>query len=216
LAYGSPQDYVTTVSVRAMLGIVGPRLDSVTGETLSAGQQFRQLLLRNANLDGKGGVGLTFSTNLQPGNGLWSADVCSDRLVSVQGQLVGDFLGDDQAQINLVLSGGSVLRSCDGEDVKTWSLGPESSGASTAVAVLQAGVNSFGVAPPNTSLFGQGVARASWKLIVPGGVDAPANSDVDLKNIDDIVLRFAHRALPRRQAPMRVDTTCLGSFSGAF
>ena len=46
VAYGSPQDYITTISVRQMLGITGPRKDPVTGVTLSEGDQFRQLLLK--------------------------------------------------------------------------------------------------------------------------------------------------------------------------
>jgi hypothetical protein len=35
IAYGTPQDYGTIVSVRQMLGITGPRTDEVTGQTLN-------------------------------------------------------------------------------------------------------------------------------------------------------------------------------------
>ena len=210
IVYGTPQDYVTTVSVRKMLGISAPRTDAVTGQTLSEGEQFRQLLLKNENLDDRGGVGVFFSTNLQPGNELWSADVCADRLTTVQAQLVGDFLGDNQAQVNLSLQGDSVMRSCDGEALRTWSLGG-ADGYDRAVAVVQAGVNTFGDAPPNSSLFGQSVARASWRLVIPGGQDAPANADIDLTHVDDIVLKFSHKALPRKSTPLRVDFSCLSS-----
>jgi hypothetical protein len=208
IAHGSPQEYVTTVSVRKLLGITGPRTDTVTGQRLSEGEQFRHLLLRNENLDGRGGVGVTFATDLLPGNQLWSADVCADRLVTVQAQLVGDFLGDNQAQVNLLLQGGSVMRSCDGESLQTWSLGGRS-GSDRAFAVVQAGVNTFGDAPPNSSLFGQSVARASWQLVIPGGADAPSNSDIDLTHVDDIVLKVSHKAVARRTSPLRVDISCL-------
>lgn len=208
-AYGTPQDYVTTVSVRKMLGVSGPRKDDVTGQTLSEGDQFRQLVLKNENIDGKGGVGIVFTTNLEPGNGLWSGDVCSDKLASVQAQLVGDFLGDNQAQVNIMLEGGALLRSCDSDDLREWSFGAATEGGSLASAVIQAGVNTFGDAPPNTSLFGQSVARAKWTLVIPGGADAPANADVDLTHLDDVVLKFTHKAQPRRNSPVSIDLSCL-------
>lgn len=211
VAYGSPQDYVTTVSVRKMLGITGPRTDAVTGQQLTEGDQFRQLLLRNENLDGRGGVGILFATDLQPGNQLWSTDVCSDRVATVQAQLVDDFLGDNQAQVNLMLSGGGVMRACDSEALNTWTFGASPSNAGTAFAVIQAGVNTFGDAPPNNSLFGQPVARASWTLVIPGGADAPSNNDVDITKVDDVVLKFAHKALPRRTSPLSVDLSCLAN-----
>jgi hypothetical protein len=212
IAYGTPQPYATTVSVRQMLGIKGPRKDEVTGKTLTEGEQFRVFLLKNDNLDGKGGVGLAFSTDLSPGNGLWSTDVCNDRLTSVQAQLVGDFLGDNQAQVNVALGGGALLRACDGSDaIQSWSMGSSTSDLNAGVAVVQAGVNTFGDAPANTSLFGQAVARASWKLVIPGGADAPPNADVDLTHVDDIILKFAHTALPKKGSPLAVDLSCLGT-----
>jgi len=210
-AYGVPQSYSTTVSVRAMLGITGPRTDSVTGEMLTEGQQFREILLQNQNLDGKGGVGITFATDLQPGNQLWSTDVCADRIDSVQAQLVGDFLGDNEAQVNLSLSGAALLRDCGGDDVTAWSFGSQS-GSSDASAVIQAGVNTFGTAAAeNASLFGQSVARASWHIAVPGGDSAPANADIDLTHLDDITLLIKHEALPQKNSPLAVDLSCLAS-----
>ncbi len=211
VAYGSPQDYITTVSVRQMLGITGPRKDPVTGQTLTEGEQFRQLLLKNENLDGHGGVGITFSTDLQSGNKLWASDVCNDRLASVQAQVVGNFQGDNEAQVNLSLAGGAVLRACDSDTLNTWSLGSTSSTQANAVAIIQAGVNSFGEAPANTSLFGQAVARANWTLLIPGGQVAPANADLNITQIDDVVLRFDHQALPRQTSPVAIDLSCLGT-----
>jgi hypothetical protein len=211
VAYGSPQDYITTVSVRQMLGITGPRKDPVTGVTLSEGEQFRQILLKNQNLDGQGGVGITFSTDLQQGNMLWASDVCNDRIASVQAQIVGNFQGDNEAQVNLSLAGGAVLRECGSDTLTTWSLGTSSSTQTNAVAVIQAGVNTYGEAPANTSLFGQSVARANWTLLVPGGQVAPANADLDITQIDDVVLRFDHQALPQQNTPVAIDLSCLGN-----
>ncbi len=212
-AYGAPQEYAATISVRQLLGITAPRTDSVTGVTLSAGDQFRELLLQNQNLDGQGGVGVTFATNLLPGNRLWSSDVCNDRIEAVQAQLVGDFLGDNQAQVNIAVAGNALVRSCDTTSVdalQTWSLGSSKSASDGMVAVIQAGVNSFGDAPrPNTSLFGQSVARSTWKLIIPGPSAAPTNADIDISKVDDIVLKVSHQAVPRHASPISLNLSCL-------
>ncbi|HMR04955.1 MAG TPA: hypothetical protein PKA88_04245, partial [Polyangiaceae bacterium] len=211
IAHGSPQQYVSEVSVREMLGVHGPRVDDVTGQELSAGEQFRQVLLQNANLDGKGGVGVAFSTNLQAGNGLFATDVCADKIVGLRAQLVGDFLGDGTAQVNLQLSGGSVFRSCSDDSLTNWSLGSGSGSSAGGFAVVQAGVNDFGDAGQNASLFGQSVARAQWQLIIPGSQDAPSNADLDLNQLEDIVLELTHKALPRQSAAVNVDVSCLGA-----
>ena len=205
-AYGEPQEYVTTVSVRELLGIDGPRLDMATGEELSPGEQFRRLVLTPANLDASGSLRLRFSTNLQEGNGLWSTDVCNDRISSVQAQVVGDFLGDGEAELRVDLSGGAVLRACDTGELRTWSLSTD------RAAVLAAGVNSWGEARPNTALFGQAVARADWELVLHTGRVAAANADLDLSAVEDITLRVVHRALARPTRPPTLDTSCLGEF----
>ena len=171
-------------------------------------------LLKNQNLDGAGGVGLTFGTNLQPGNGLFPTDVCSDKVASVRVQLVGDFLGDAAAQVNLSLSGGSVMRQCSGDALTNWSLGAGNGAGSSGFAVIQAGVNGWSTAPPNTSLFGQSVARASWRVVLPGPADAPSNADLDLTHLEDIVFELTHKALPRSSAPLAVDVTCLAAIGG--
>jgi hypothetical protein len=212
VAYGTPQDYSTVVSVRRLLGITGPRKDEVTGQTLSAGDQFRALLLRNENFDGHGGVAINFATDLQVGNKLWSAEVCDDRIASVQAQLVGDFLGDNQAQVDLSLSGTAVVRSCSDGSLQTWSMGGgDGSNAAGAIAIIGAGVNTYGDAPPNNSLFGQSVARATWRLAIPGGAGAPSNADVDVSHIDDVVLKIVHKAAPLRGTPVSIDVSCLGN-----
>src|SRR5688500_18421566 len=130
-----------------MLGIVGPRSDEVTGETLSAGELFRATVFTNENNDENGDVTVMFSTNLMPGNGLWSSNVCDDKVARVQAQLIGDFQGDNEAELHVQLSGGSVLRACGSGDLVNWEL------ESQARAVLQAGINDYGDAAPSTSLF---------------------------------------------------------------
>ncbi|HMR75764.1 MAG TPA: hypothetical protein PKD61_11635, partial [Polyangiaceae bacterium] len=76
---------------------------------------------------------------------------------------------------------------------------------------VQAGVNDFGDAGQNASLFGQSVARAQWQLIIPGSQDAPSNADLDLNQLEDIVLELTHKALPRQSAAVNVDVSCLGA-----
>jgi hypothetical protein len=203
--FGVAQEFSTTVSVRGMLGFTGPRTDNVTGETLSEGDLFRQWILRNENVDSQGNVVVTFSTNLQPGDELWSSNVCDDKIATLQAQLVGDFQGDNEAEIQVGLEGSSILRRCDSDELVTWSID------SSAQAVIQAGVNTFGEAKPSSSLFGQSVARATWKVVIPAGNIAPANSDLDLKSLDDIVLKVTHHALPRRNKSLPVSIACLGT-----
>ena len=207
----SPQSYTRLVSVRKMLGITSERTDDCTGEKLSEAKQFQRALLANGNLDKQGGVSLKFATDLKPGNDLWSTDVCNDRITAVRVQLVGDFLGDDEAQVNLSLTGTAIMRTCTGDDIAAWSLGGDSAdGLGTAVAIVQAGVNDFGKASPNTSLYGQTVARAQWLLTIPGKDAAPTNGDLDLTHVDDIVLEVTHEARPiGGTSSLSADLSCL-------
>jgi hypothetical protein len=203
-AYGVPQRFTTTLSVREMLGVTSARTDAVTGESLSEGELFRRILLTNQTLEADGSVQIQFSTNLLPGNGLWSTNVCDDKVTSVKAQIVGDFQGDGEAEVDIMVAGGAVMRRCDSQEIVNWDID------SPAVAVIQAGVNDFGP-NVNSSLFGQSVARASWTLVIPSGVRAPANDDLDLASIDDIVLEIEHHALPRQEGEAGIDISCLGS-----
>ena len=99
----------------------------------------------------------------------------------------------------------SVLRRCDSDEIVNWTID------SSALAVIQAGVNDFGEAKPNSSLFGQSVARATWNIIIPSGSAAPANSDLDLEALDDIVLKVTHKALPRQNQSLPINFSCLGT-----
>jgi len=200
--------YTTVLSVRKLLGINGPLVDEVTGRQLSEAEQFRLVLLRNENLDGKGGVGIDFASTLDPGNELWSADVCDDRITQVEAQLVGDFLGDDQAEVRVELDDGGVLRRCDDDQLMSWS--------TSGHAVIQAGVNDFGSAPPNDSLHDLPVASSKWRVVVPGATSAPSNADLELIKLEDIVLRVHHQARPRPAVPVPVSFDCLGRVGGGL
>ena len=202
---GTPQEFSTTISVREMLGIKGSRIDEVTGEKLSEGELFRRALLQNSNLDGEGGVGIEFSTNLEPGNLLWSSNVCNDKVVAIRAQIVGDFQGDNEAEVNLAMAGGGIIRSCGGDGLINWSF------EETGVAILQAGVNQFGSTKANTTLHGHSVARPNWKVIVPGPHSAPSNADLDLNQIEDIVLEINHKALPDTKQSLNVSLSCLNA-----
>jgi hypothetical protein len=200
-ALGQANAYSTEFSLRKMLGVQGPITDQITGQSIDEGEQFRRILLRNENIDGNGGVGLEFSSNLGSGNGLWPTTMCDDRISSVEAQLVGNFIGDNQAEVDLHLDGGGVLRDCDSGDVVSWS--------TSGNAVIQAGVNSYGTAPsPNESLHGLSVASAKWKLTIPGPAAAPANADLDFGKLEDIVLRVRHAARPIRPVKLPLSTDC--------
>src|SRR5262249_50890887 len=132
IAVGQANSYSTEFSLRKRLGVSGPVVDSVTGNSLDEGEQFRRLLLRNENVDGDGGVAIDFSSNLGPDNGLWPTTMCDDRIDAIDAELVGDFLGDNQAEVELTLDGGGVISSCDSRSLVSWS--------TTGNAVIQAGV----------------------------------------------------------------------------
>ncbi|MBM4363709.1 MAG: hypothetical protein FJ104_13590, partial [Deltaproteobacteria bacterium] len=196
------QAYVTELSLRERLGVRGPRPDVVTGRTLSAGEQFRALVRREGELDAERGLSVRFTSALDPSEGLWPANLCDDRIVSVEAQLVGDRLGDAEAQVVLELDGGGLLRACDDDQVHVWSTG--------GAAVLQAGVNAYPSAlEPNGSLSGLPVASSRFRLRVPGGGEAPANADVDLTRVDDVVLRVRHAARPPGSTGLGASLECL-------
>jgi hypothetical protein len=206
-AYRAPQTYPTEVSVRKLLGVEGPRVDDVTGQSLSEGEQFRLLL--QAQRSGLGAATVEFATTLQEGNGLWSSAVCNDRVATVEAQLVGDFLGDNDARVEVSLLGTGFQRSCGAGDVVPWQFGQRDDTSAIAVSSIQAGVNSFGAAPPNNSLYGQPVARATWRVSIPPASVEPANADVNVLKVDDIILRITHRAPARRPGASPVSSECL-------
>lgn len=207
-AYGAPQTFVDEISLREdVLGIHGPVVDEITGETLSEADQFHRLLLAPSNLGPDGTVALVFSTSLNRGNGLFSTMVCNDQIRSLQVRLIGDGLGDDQARIYLVQTGTSVLRGCDSgldgasEVLRSYDLPRRQ-------VEIQAGVNVMPTSPADTQFFGRSVADSEWRLAIPPGSVAPANSDIDPIHIDDIIIRVEHQAISISTSPVTYMPAC--------
>lgn len=205
----SPNRYTPEISLRRdILGITGPRMDPDTGEMISAGEQFRRALLAQPyGYQGQVWPALRFSTALREGNALFSSLVCNSRISSIEAQLVGDFLGDNNATIRILVDGAGLLRTCDStqgnERNNAWSLRPA---GVPAPATIQAGVNSFGTAGPNISLLNYPVAQSSWIVAIP--TDDAANRDLDPKKIDDIVLRIAYTGIATGGASSMYALTC--------
>lgn len=209
-AFGTPQTFVDEVSVREdVLGIRGPITDEFTGEVISEAEQFRRLLLQPSNLGPDGTVELSFTTSLNRGNGLFSTGVCNDQIRSIQVRLIGDGLGDDQARVYLVQSGVSIQRGCEsGRDAMTevlreYEIVPRR-------VEMQAGVNVAPTSPADTQLSGRSVAATEWRIAIPPGDVAPANADLDVTRLDDIVIRLEHAAISLSDSPIRYTPTCGG------
>jgi hypothetical protein len=193
--YGFAQTYVDEVSVREdILGFTGPVTDPVTGEDVSPQERFRRVLLSPANLDVRGGASIPFSTSIVEGNGVFSSLLCNDRITAIEVMLVGDFLGDNQARVQIAQSGASLIRGCDArpwdglERLVEYNITPHTFS-------VQAGVNSYGIGVPHEGARGRSVAFASWRLRVPGGNEEPPNLDLDLTHLDDVVLRITHKGI---------------------
>jgi len=181
-AYGNPQQYVDEISVREdILGIKQTIIDPSTGEEVSPQEQFRRVLLAANNLDPNGDVFLDFTTSIAEGNGVFNHQLCNDRIRSIQVMLVGDFLGDNEADVMLVQSGSSMVRACD----------PELQGAAGEFVEYN-----YGLAAPYTGLYGNSVAYSSWRLVFQ---DVANNADLDLTQLDDIVIKLTHEALTLSQ-----------------
>jgi hypothetical protein len=194
LAFGSPHEEVTQLSLREdILGFAEPVTDEVTGEITPPQELFRRVLLNPKNLTTSGRVQFPFTTNIYGDNKQFSTLVCNDRIRSIRVQLVGDFLGDNQAVVMLKQEGDSRLRDCasnpeEGADVVS------DFHLDARTALVQAGVNSFGIASPNFELTGRSVASDRWLLVIPTGSEAPVNADVDVLNIDDVIIEITHTA----------------------
>jgi hypothetical protein len=198
--YLTPQTYVDEVSVREdILGLIAPVTDPLTSEEVSPQEQFRRLLLAPNHLDGRGGVSLPFATSVLEGNGVFSALLCNDRITSIEVMLVGDFLGDNNAMVQITQTGASMIRSCDArpwegtDELIEYNITPRSFD-------IQAGVNSYGIGTPYLALKGRSVAFASWRLRIPDPIVAPTNGDLDLTHLDDVVLKITHTGISLNEA----------------
>jgi len=194
IAFGSPHEEVTQLSLREdILGFTEPVTDEVTGEVITPQEIFRRVLLNPKHIAKSGRVEFPFVTGIYGDSKQFSTLVCNDRIKSVKVMLVGDFLGDNEATVLLRQEGDSYLRDCASDPlveediVSTYHLDPRT-------ALVQAGVNSFGLASPNFELTGRSVASDRWVLVIPTGSEAPNNGDIDFLNIDDVVMEITHTA----------------------
>lgn len=194
IAFGSPHEEVTQLSLREdILGFKEPVKDEVTGDLITPQEIFRRVLLNPKNIARSGRIEFPFVTSISGGSKQFSTLVCNDRIRSVKVKLVGDFLGDNEATVMLKQEGDSYLRDCSsdptgGTDIITsYHLDPRT-------ALVQAGVNSFGISSANYDLTGRSVASDRWVLVIPAGSEAPNNADLDFLNIDDVVIEITHTA----------------------
>jgi hypothetical protein len=206
-AYGATQMYTDEISIREdVFGIRGPVTDPFTGEVLSEAEQFHRILLAPGNLRAEGLV-LTFATTLSRGNGLFRTTSCNDQIRSITARIVGDGLGDDQADISLAAVGVETMRGCESrrdgtmDVIRTWDVQP-------GVADIAAGVNVYPTTAPNTLFTGRSVANSEWELGIPLGASHPRNADLDFSRIDDIVIRLDHDARSLMDSPVTYDPMC--------
>jgi hypothetical protein len=120
LDHGYGQPYVTEVSLRAdIFGITGDVPD-VDGSPATPAEQFAALLTDPLHAQAGGGVALPFSLSAYE-NPQFSSLLCDDRIDKIEIKLVGDFLGDREAEVMLTRQGLAGVRRCDGADLPQWS-----------------------------------------------------------------------------------------------
>ncbi|MBZ5709640.1 hypothetical protein [Nannocystis pusilla] len=192
LEHGFGQPYVTEVSLRSdIFGITRDVVD-VDGTAVTPGQQFAALLRDPLHRLPDGSVALPFALSAFE-HALFSAALCDDRVEKVEVKLVGDYLGDREAEVWLTRQGLAGVRRCDGADLPSWSAYVPYSFEREQI-VIQAGVGDFGTAGPNAGYAAWPVHGEQWTLTIPPADKAPANRDVDLHHVSDVVLRLHHRA----------------------
>ncbi len=93
----------------------------------------------------------------------------------------------------LTRQGLAGVRRCDTADLPQWSTYVPY-GFDREQVVIQAGVGDWGTAGPNGGYAAWPVHGEQWTLTIPPPTLAPANLDLDLAHIADVVLRLHHRA----------------------
>ena len=196
---GNAQQRETTLSLRDQIFRFANALpDNATGGTYQPADVFHRLLADPRNRDADGNVRLTFSLSLAPDAFLFNNSLCTDKITGIRVSLVGSALGAIQPEVVLQQRGSAYLRSCT-------DVGPNGDYAVTEYnlentigvrrAIVQAGVNlsspndmSSG-GPVDTEFYGRPIA-APYELIIDR--NAPANANLDLTRLDDIVLFINH------------------------
>jgi hypothetical protein len=204
--FGIPQDFTTEISLRSLLGIDGNVTDDTGGDSVSPEELFRRELLKSENFNAAGDLTIEFSTNLDPGNELWSSNVCDDKIVSIRARMLGDVGGDDAVELHLGVSGSGIMRRCDSEEIVSWQID------SADTAVVQAGLADYG--KTNTTLYGHSVARPHWTVTIPSASSAPSNRDIDLTKLEDIIIEVSHEALPLGNSDASIPLDCFATVGG--
>ena len=189
LENGYGQSYVTEVSLRADIFGITHDLPDVDGSSATPAEQFAALLQDPLHGQADGGVALPFALSAFE-NALFSSWLCGDRIDQIEVKLVGDYLGDKEAEVLLTRQGLAGVRRCDGADLPQWS----AYSFEREQIVIQAGVNDWGTGGPNSGYAAWPVHGEQWTLTIPPPEQAPANLDLDLRRVSDVVLRLHHRA----------------------
>jgi hypothetical protein len=192
LQHGYGQPYVTEVSLRADLFGITDDVPDVDGTPATPADQFAALLQDPLHALPDGTVALPFTLSAFK-NAQFSSALCDDRIDKIEIKLVGDFLGDKEAEVILTRQGLAGVRRCDGADLPQWSAYVPYS-FDRAQLVVQAGVNEWGTAGPNAGFAAWPVHGEQWTLAIPPPEQAPANLDLDLAHVSDVILRLHHRA----------------------
>jgi len=192
LAHGHGQPHVTELSLRADIFGITRDLPDVDGSPATPAEQFAALLKDPLHRQADGAIALPFALSAFE-NAQFSTWLCDDRIDRIEVKLVGDFLGDREAEVLLTRQGLAGVRRCDGADLPQWSAYVPYSFDRTQL-VIQAGVNEWGTAGPNAGYAAWPVHGEQWTLTIPPPAQSPANLDLDLANISDVVLRLHHRA----------------------
>jgi len=192
LENGYGQSYVTEVSLRAdIFGITGD-IPDVDGSPATPAEQFAALLKDPLHRQADGAVALPFALSAFE-HALFSSWLCDDRIDQIEVKLVGDYLGDKEAEVLLTRQGLAGVRRCDGADLPQWSAYVPYDFEREQI-VVQAGVNDWGTGGPNSGYAAWPVHGEQWTLTIPPAEQSPANLDLDLRHISDVVLRLHHRA----------------------
>ncbi|WP_096326545.1 hypothetical protein [Nannocystis exedens] len=192
LEHGFGQPYVTEVSLRSDVFGITTDVPDVDGSVVTPGEQFAALLRDPLHRQPDGAVALPFALSAFE-HALFSSALCDDRVEKMEVKLVGDHLGDREAEVWLTRQGLAGVRRCDGADLPDWSAYVPYSFEREQI-VIQAGVGDFGTADPNSGYAAWPVHGEQWTLTIPPPDKSPANLDIDLRHVSDVVLRLHHRA----------------------
>ncbi|MDC0722489.1 hypothetical protein [Nannocystis bainbridge] len=192
LEHGFGQPYVTEVSLRSDIFAITLDVPDVDGSAVTPAEQFVALLRDPLHRKPDGAVALPFALSAFE-HALFPSALCDDRVEEIEVKLVGDYLGDREAEVWLTRQGLAGVRRCDGADLPSWSAYVPYSFELEQV-VIQAGVGDWGTAGANAGYAAWPLHGEQWTLTIPPPDKAPANLDVNLRHVADVVLRLHHRA----------------------